>query len=256
MEHRNRVLVLLATVFFTVIASFAYVQTVSDQPLRLSLRSDKVNYNLGEPIQFSFELSNEGKDTLILQDVFGTATGNLHLEISTNDRDFVGFDNPLWGRIDTVGETLIDPNRSFEALGKVLWVVSKDGDPGFRLTKPGDYFIRARYSVWLNGKQEPKNITSERIKITVDEPIGEDLEVWNKIRVNGNFAYFICEADVRIPGYKSEERTKFLQEVEQILTDYPNSFYSQSLRQSLDKFRASEAKKQEFLQRLQKQKPQ
>ena len=114
------------------------------------------------------------------------------------------------------------------------------------------YYLKVWASIIKN--EESTTIESEPIKITIEEPADEDLEVWNKIKNNGDFAYFIQEGDIRIPVYKMEERAKFQQEVEQILIDYPNSFYATSLRQSLDKFKANEAKRQELLQKIQKEK--
>jgi len=62
----------------------------------------------------------------------------------------------------------------------------------------------------------PKFVDSEPIAITVEEPIGEDLEVWNRIKNDGKFAFFI--------------------QVEDILQKYPRSIYAAPLRRSLEKF--------------------
>ena len=95
------------------------------------------------------------------------------------------------------------------------------------------------------------------MKITITEPNGENLDVWNKIKDNGDIGYFLQEGDlIRGRYYTAEERAKFQQEVQQIISEHPNSFYAQSLRQSLDKFRASEAERQEYMKKLYKQKPQ
>jgi hypothetical protein len=98
-------------------------------------------------------------------------------------------------------------------------------------------------------------VESEPIKIVINEPVGEDLEVWNKIKDNGNFAYFIQEDEIRIPSFKPDEREKFSKEFEQIINQYPNSLYTQSFRLSLDRFQAAEAKRQESMQKLKQKQP-
>lgn len=256
MKYRKVIFVLYGGILFTLIAGFAYMQTNAGQQLKLSLRTDKDTYKFGEPVRFVFGLRNDSNSPISLLDAFGTGTGNLHVEISADGKKFVGFDNPQWGIVDCFCKTLIEPNKSVDASGQVLWVWAKQDVPAFRLTKPGDYYLRARYTAYVDGIQESKKIESEPIMITIEGSIGDDLEVWNKIKDKGDFAYFISEGDVQIPSYKPEQREEFLQEVNGIMTDHPNSFYSQSLRQSLERFRASEVKRQESLRKMQKQKPQ
>jgi hypothetical protein len=81
------------------------------------------------------------------------------------------------------------------------------------------------------------------------------LEVWYRIKDNGDIGYFLQEGEiVRGRYHKPEERAKFQQEVERLLNQYPNSFYAQSLRQSLDKFKANEEKRKASLEKMKQQK--
>jgi len=96
-------------------------------------------------------------------------------------------------------------------------------------------------------------LESEPIRVIVNEPEGENLEVWNKIGDNENFAYFMQNNETLISNDKPEERAKFQAELNDVLQNYPNSFYAQSLRQSLDKFNANEAKRQELREKVKNQ---
>ena len=115
--------------------------------------------------------------------------------------------------------------------------------------------VQSKYSLLKqeNGKVVKSELESDPITLLIQEPVGEDLEVWNRIKNSGEIAYFIQEGDIAIPGYKKEEREKLRLEIEQIINDYPDSFYAESLRQSMAKFQANEAKRQESLQKIQKQ---
>jgi hypothetical protein len=122
-------------------------------------------------------------------------------------------------------------------------------------TEAGVYLIKGCTALLINGKW--KVVDSSPIEITITDPAADDLEVWNLLKRNGNIGYFLQVGDVpRTFQYKTEERESLLKEIDSILKEYPNNFYSTSLRQSLEKFRASEAKRQEFMQKMQKEKPQ
>ena len=120
-------------------------------------------------------------------------------------------------------------------------------------TEGGVYLIKGCTALLINGKW--KVVDSDPIEITITEPVGDDLEVWNKIKDNGEFAHFLQEGDMTRGYHKPEERAKLQQAVEEILGDHPNSFYAQSLSQSLARFKAIEAKRQQSVQRMQLAKP-
>lgn len=179
----------------------------------------------------------------------------MHIESSRNGSDFIDSDHPRWGIVDIYAKTVLNPNESSKASGAILWQWLKQDVPGFKFSNPGIYYIKARYSILVEGENDRIVLESEPIKIKIEEPVGENLEVWNKIKDNGNFAYFIQEGDILIPSYKTKERKKFQQEIEQIINQYPNSFYAESLQQSLEKYQAAEAKRQESLQKIKQKQP-
>lgn len=234
-------------------ANFTFSQTYSASDLILKLDSPKNIYKLGETIDFLFELENKTNETITLLDVFGTGTGFLHVKASQNGNEFIGCDDPSWGIMDVGSRIEIKPNESVKARSNVLWTWKAQDIAGFRFDRAGVYYIKANYTAHIEGKSSNINIESLPIQITIEEPVGDDLKVWNIIKENGEFAYFIQKGAVHIPSYKSEERAKFLIEVERIINDYPNTFYAESLRQSLEKFKAAEIRSQEMMKKLKKQ---
>lgn len=242
----------------------------SQAKLELRLSSPRSIIKVGEVAFFNVEAVNIGEQKLSFSDTFNEGSGYLHVLVSQDGKSFRQYDHSAWGLDDTFRKNIdLEPGEKIIRTLSLLWNkrpnspssiaddVIKRASEGKILTdyafpEPGDYYVKVAYSVNLTTHEKPVLLESKPIKMTIEEPIGENLVVWNKIKDNGDFAYFIQEGNIRIPSYKSEEREKFLQEVNQILVDHPSSFYTLSLRQSLEKFRASEARIQEIRN---KQKP-
>ena len=222
------------------------VSSSSPDALTLTLYASKKSYRLGEKIDLSFSLTNRENKDLLLKDVLGTGTGFLDLECTNNGRDFFGCSDPSWGTLDfndpstplAAGETIFTSTS-------ILWDWKVQDVPTYIFLKAGVYNVNARYTAHLldeKGKVVPYDLRSDPIQIEILEPRGEDLEVWNKIKDDGNFAYLLQRDHIRIPFYKKEERAKFKQKVEEIIKAHPNSSYTESLNQSLMKSNAAEEK--------------
>jgi hypothetical protein len=252
MKYKRVLIILIGVTCLLAITSFAYIQASSKSTLKLAVSFPKERYKLGEPISPIFELINEGDKTITLWDKFGVETGFLHVSATkANNTNPIGFGNSRWGIGDSFFKTYLSPNQKIQSTAGILWSNGKNMKHEFRLTEASDYYFKIVYSAHLEeGKQATTKLESEPFKITIEEPKGEDLVVWNKIKDNGNFAYFIQEGNIPESIYKPEERAKFQAEVEQILTDYPNSFYAASLSQSLAKFKVSEAKRCELMEKM------
>jgi hypothetical protein len=249
-------LITVTSVYLREINAFKFS---NDSKLKLKIDSQKDSYLLGEVVQLNVNLVNETDEAIKISSKPTVENGYLKIWISKDKKDFKEYKGNRWGLSDRSGSGILDPTQSIKSQGTLLWnytlpieykdkIIAKDKiESAYAMPESGIYYIKAIAN--LLNKKERTNIESEPIKITITEPEGEDLEVWNKIKDNGNFAYFIQEGDMLIPSYKSEERDKLQAEIEQILADYPNSFYSTSLRQSLSKFKTSEAKRKEFIEK-------
>lgn len=232
------------------------MQSSSTPRLKLTVSSAKTNYQLGEKIDLAFELKNTNKETMTFLDIFGTGSGFLNLTISQSGAPFEKFSHPRWGTVDINGaETSLKSNEASKTSAALLWDWAKQDVPRFTFSNSGVYQIKATYNL-LTETKESVLLESQPIQITIEEPVGEDSEVWNRIKDNGDFAYFIQEGDFRIPSYKTEERAKFQKEVEQIISQYPNSLISKQLEQSLKRFRENEEKRVNSLRKIQKEKQQ
>lgn len=264
---RNKILIIFISILvFTILISFWNINTgavtnlKNNSDLTLEVNSKEQNYTLGEIVELKFTLKNEGEKPEAFVTRPDVWTGFLQVWISSDGKDYKIYKNSSWGLKET-GGLILQPGKSFESQAVLLWNEKPDTiniNPSaykdkittdYAFPKAGTYFIKAVLS--FSDTDKPK-LKSEPVQIVFKEPVGEDLEVWNKIKDSGNFALFIQEGHPFIPIYKTEECAKFIEEVEQILTQYPNSFYAESLRQSLDKFKAFEAKRQEFLQKIQR----
>ena len=263
MKHEQLVFLGLSIIFLGVF-SFGTIQVKANlsNPLILTVNSAKQSYMLGEPAELSFTLTNSSnKDTLV--GCFGLSNGDFQILTSQNNKDFLEYTGD-WAVIDATCSGILKPDNKIEIpFTKILWnskiedsnIIASGVIERARKGKIVSYYAFPEAGIYfIKAKSLDLKIESEPIQITIKKPVGEDLEAWNKIKDNGDFAYFLQEGEFRIPSYKNEERAKFQSEVEDIINQYPNSFYAQSLRQSLDKFKSNEAKRQELRQKLQNQK--
>ena len=253
MKYKNILIIAFGAFCFLVLASFdfAYIKGESKNEIQLVASSSKDTYLLGEVIPLVVEVNNLTGKEIVLTDTLDPIYGSLKLYVSNENKTIeYQYMNPKSGILDVSGFIKIKAGEKRSNSVQVLAKLRSYNQAEYFFDSAGTYYLQASYQIQLIGQTKPIEIKSEPIKITINEPKGEDLEVWNKIKDNGDFAYFIQEGEILIPIYKTEERAKFQQEVEQILIDYPNSFYATSLRQSLDKFKASEAKRLEFQEKM------
>lgn len=221
--------------------------------LNLSLDSSQKTYKLGEKLDFSFVLRNIGKEEIKLTSVFETGPGFLNLKCSATGVDFSGCSDPTWGKVDVVVKypTIIKPGESIFTTDSILWNWKSQDVPTYRFLKPGVYYISAIYKADLlgeGGRSDKFELRSEPVGIEIEEPRGEDLEAWNSIKDDGKFAYFM-QKDELFRLDKVEERKKFLQKIEDIISVHPTSFYAERLRESLSKFKSSEEKRKATMEK-------
>ena len=262
----------IATICFSLIfllLQIACTRSASSQTkLELEITASKPSYMVGEFNSFNFEITNKSNERVFFANALGAGTGYLKVFISKGDNNFKRYVGPRWGKDDAIpGVLTLKPNESVKNTTTIFWnvkpVISNSSPPDvikrategkiladYAFPEAGTYYVKASYTIFFAKQANPIIIESEPIKVIIEKPVGEDLEVWNQIKDSSNFAYFIHEGDFLIPSYKPEERAKFQEEIEQILIDHPNSFYASSLRQSLDKFRANEAKRLEFQEKM------
>lgn len=243
----------------------AYAQSISvdlSNSLKVNIKSPKSVYILGEVIPINVELRNEGSSDISLNGT-DAQSGYLKVLISNSPNDFKEYTNAAWGnkkqprktlragqRVQSQATVLVNvvPEVSHlnedaakrESKGKIM--------TGYAFPKAGVYFIKTVLHI---PGENPIILESDSIQIMVNEPVGEDLEVWNKIKDRADIAYFLQESQSIAHNY--EEREKFAQEVEQIAKKHPTGTLASQINRSLEKFRASELKRKEFRDNLRQQ---
>jgi hypothetical protein len=272
MKYKYLFLTVIFLGSFGGLTSLVYLQTKPNNvpnQLGLSVIPSKANYALGEIVNLSFRLTNESEDNVSILGNLQTSDGSLSVYISRDGKNFNKYTHSKWGVKDSKWQPIkLLPSESVDTLASILWnkkpetqglnpEVAEKATEGrilshYAFPESGTYYVKASYYIYFIKEINPVLVESEPVEITIEEPVGENLEVWNKIKDNGDFAYFIQECDFRIPSYKTEERAKFQKDIEQILNQYPDSFYAQSLRQSLDKFKAREEERKAYLKKIQK----
>jgi hypothetical protein len=240
----------------------AVKQSENSSTLKLRLYSDKPIYNQGEFVKLSFEVINETAKPIPLAYSPDVATGYLSVWIAFGEQRFNRYNNTSWGRMESGGITL-QPGQAYKSEATVLYnskpdisrlnvdSIKKSEDGAilsyYAFPDVGNYSIKA---ILVMPDETRTKIESEPIQIIVNEPVGDDLSVWNMIKDSGEIAYFIQKGDFSTAN--DEEREKLAKEVEQIVVDYPSSALARQLSQNLEKFKANEARRKEMLQQVRK----
>lgn len=236
---------------FWVINTNAVKSSDNNSKLTLAVSSDKDTYVLGEIINLQFELKSETGEAITLRIVPTVENGYMQVWIaSAADREFKEYQGYRWG----LDELNLPPQqgKSFKSKAAVLWnnkppaewkgaVFAKDLlETDYVALEPGVYFIKASASVSEGpvSSGDRTIIESEPIRIVINEPAGDDLRIWKKIKDRGDIGYFIQVGDFRTSD--AAEREKLRKEVEDLIAKHPNSILAGQIRQSLEKFQVLE----------------
>jgi hypothetical protein len=249
------VLVMVALIVILGKGVNAVKQSKNDLPLILKVSSEKQTYILGEVVKLNFELINKGDKVIKIPLRPDVSTGYLKVWIALDEQEFNRYNNSSWGRMEHGGPTL-QPDESFNSQATILWNskpetlnLNPDVAKGkimndYAFPQAGVYSIKAVASITGD---TPMKIESESIQIVINEPVGDDLKVWNQIKDSGEIASFIQRGSFLTS--KVEEEAKLVKRVEQITQSYPNSFLAGQMKQKLEKFRTGEERRREMLEK-------
>jgi hypothetical protein len=228
------------------------------QGLSFKAKANKETYALGEPVKVEFEFSNEGEKPIIIFSG-GVETGSLKVLIAGKDKEFKEYFASGWGRKRGYKINL-EPKQAQKYEAVILWngkpnvshlnedaakrVLEGKVTTEYAFPEPGVYLIKAVSYVGENATQ----VESKPAQIIINEPVGDDLQVWNQIKGNREIAYLLQKGEFQTS--EDEEKTGLLAEVEQLVQKYPNSIYSGYLRQNLEKFQANEERRKRFVEKL------
>lgn len=232
-------------------------------PITLRVTSEKEQYVLGETVRLRFELANESYEPMRLPYQPNVMTGYLKIWIASEKLEFNQYDNSSWGIFEGSGVTIL-PGKIVSSEASIIWnrrpptshlnaSAARLATKGrittdYAFPEAGVYYIKAVASI--PDKNSPGSLTkvgSQPIQITVVEPVGDDLKVWNKIKDNGDIAYFLQQGTT--PTFEDEKAKKLIDQVEQIVQGHPNSLLASRMKETLEKFYIDEEKRKEMIER-------
>jgi len=217
-------------------------------------KANKETFVLGEPITVEFEFINVGENPVVVGSG-GVEVGGLKIFIANKNGEYKRYFASGWGRKQGQKITL-EPSQSLKYKGAtILWngkpnvshlnedaakrILAGEITTEYALPEPGVYFIKGLSYIGENATP----IESEPIKIVVNQPVGDDLEVWNQIKGNKEIAYLMQKGG--FDTGKEAEKERLTNQVEQIIVQYPNSIYSSYFKPNLEKYKADEIRRKD-----------
>lgn len=223
-------------------------------PVSVTLKTDKTTYVLGEVVEVEFTTENSGKTPLSIYEP-SVDVGSLKIFVANPNDGFKEYTTFGWGRV--MGRKKdIQPGQKITDTISILW----NGHPNidgwselyakpirerrimtdYAFPGPGVYFIKAAaYVVDANTPLE-----TEPVQIVVNQPLGDDLSVWEQIKNNSEIAYLLQNGDLQEP--REDQKAKLVNMLNALLARFPNSTYSESLRINLEKYKQAELRRKEF----------
>lgn len=253
---------------FWLISAKIVKSSVNDSDLILTVNSDKESYILGEQVNLRFEITHKKNKIITLRSAPTVENGDIRVWIASSNRNFKQYRGARWG-FDEGGKPRKE--KSFKSQAGILWNgkapdSSKNEsfdknriETDYAFVEAGVYFIKATATVFnedAKSDDDKISIESEPIQIIVNEPVGDDLEVWKNIKDNGALGLFMQTG--RLLNEKPAEAQKLLKEVEDIISKYPDSLLVGQLKNGLEKYRLEQAEIEKEKERIQnnKKKPQ
>lgn len=194
--------------------------TSGSKSLELTIRAEKESFLPGEVVFLTLTVTNKGQEAIAVFDDLIPAHGYTKFLISNTSGEFKEYRHSKWGTRDAkVAPVSLKPNEKFSRPASILWNSQRKFDASvspeivkaetenkiphdYAFPEPGIYYVKAVYSSYIVGNKQDRRIelVSDPIRIIIDEPVGEDLVVWNAVKDNGGVAYFLQEGNFSVPG--------------------------------------------------------
>jgi hypothetical protein len=254
----SMVLLLLTIGFFafsgiTQINSNSFLK--SENGLQIAVAPSKNSYLLGETVFLDFEVRNNSSTDIQVRGL-DLDSNYVKVFIASPGEEYKQYTH---SRIKEGRWWIFKAGQVVKSRAGILWNFSpKETSTNWKemekthilnnyaFSKPGVYSIKAVLGVPNN--ENPIEVESKPIQIIINEPVGEDLEIWNKIKDRADIAYFIQEGEFK--ASKPVERAKLQGEVEQIINKYPTSLISNQMRKSLNKLKTNEEKIKTYKEKM------
>jgi len=269
-KSRTIYAVSIAVGFCIIFMSLAFIRAQdanpnrSTTPYKLSVRAStpKQNYVTGEIIDVGIEVTNASESDITLGGA-DIKSGYVLIFISTSKEGFRQY-IPGGVRVKTP-RIVIQQGKTIQSETTIFWNAVHDtaglSDYAIRsiqndqlmtnyaFPKAGTYYVKA---VLIIPGETMAKIESQPIPITVNDSLGDDLEIWNLIKDDGDVGYFMQYGSVRNPHLSAEARAEFEVRMEQIAVKFPSGVHAERIRQSLAKYEAAELRRKGFQENLKK----
>lgn len=229
---KYRYLLLLILITAATLAAIQSIAQADSRPVRLSIATEKSDYSLGDVIGLRFEVENMSARPIDAVDP-NVLVGNTKLYVSGDGQNYVEYAGPHWGAVNgrnkprkleahgvLVTEATMLFNRSIptDHLTPLyaMRIKKERLDSEFAMLEPGHYWLKASYR---NGNE---TVRSEPIEIEVTTPVGTDAAVWEQIKTDGAFAWFLQTGEVNYSS-GTKEAEMFVDKLERIGSEFPDT---------------------------------
>lgn len=200
-----------------------YGQQEDPSNLRLEVKVRKDKLLLGEPIELTFTVTNEGSQEVVLQGVFDYSAGYLQIFLNSTGTTNEGIEHkweyiPPFRYATIHGSIKLEPEKSLSQRVILLYSHVK---LSYVLSQLGLYRIMAKYRFRIEG--ERKELISNVLSIEVLKPQGNNaraLALWKDVEV--------FDAVQQYSGTIGA-----INRLKQLISTYPNSVYTQYARTTL-----------------------
>jgi hypothetical protein len=229
-------------------AQAARESTLSRAGAVLEARTSRQAYVLGEPVDLVIAARNASNRPIAIPGGFDVGQGYVGVVVAFEDGPFREYRGPGWGLDDgRSAPVVVGPRQRVATAASILFnhgmpsghlnpetaaeVATRYLDEGYALPVAGRYRIKAL----LYGENGDEVVESEPVEIAIEEPTGEDREVWNALRSDPELGYFVQAGGPR--GRSSElRRQQLVSTLERLVTYHPGSRYTEVLRERLARY--------------------
>lgn len=120
----------------------------------------------------------------------------------------------------------------------------------YAFPESGTYSIKAQLVI---PNEISTRIESNTVQVQINEPEGDDLNVWEAIKGSSEIAFFVQYR--AIASSNAEKREALVNQIEQVVNSNPNGTLAKNLEKGLEEFRAKEVKSKEAREKLRKPPP-
>jgi hypothetical protein len=253
------IFITVVIVFCLTISSVIAKFNEKNPDLEISIETVRPSYVLGEIVEFQVNVKNNSSRQIIHRGL-NLASGYLSLYVATEDGIYKKHN--YYRRKDISG--FLKPETSYSFKESVLWNgVPKYADmrlfpkdlvsTNYLFPKAGVYYLKLKLVIPQEGGTSI--VESDPITLVINKPIGEDAEIWNKLKDRSELGLFIQSGGGAIK--KQRKANDLLAEVENLISKHPTSIYVNKLKDSRlrfletkEKIRQSEIEKQERERKL------